>query len=49
MMGREVHIWRRELRLTGSIVRGIIDIAEGNGGDVVGIWTRLSVQFGGVD
>jgi hypothetical protein len=51
MMRREVHIWR-ELRLrliVRSIVRGTVDITEGDRGDVVCIWARLSVQLGGVD
>jgi hypothetical protein len=51
MMRREVHIWR-ELRLrliVRSIVRGIGDITEGDRGDVVWIWARLSVQLGRVD
>jgi hypothetical protein len=48
-MRREVHIWR-ELRLViGSKVRGIVDITEGDGGDIVCIWTRLSVQLGRVN
>jgi len=51
MMRREVHIWW-ELRLrliTRSKVRGIVDITEGDRGDVVCVWARLSVQLGRVD
>lgn len=31
MMGREVHVWGELRLITGSIVRGIVDIAKGNG------------------
>jgi len=51
MMRWEVHIWK-ELRLrliVRSIVRGIVDITEGDRGDVVCIWARLSVQLCRVD
>ena len=49
MMRGEVHIWRELRLIVGSIVRGIVDITEGDRGDIVWIWTRLSVQLGGVD
>jgi hypothetical protein len=49
MMRGEVHIWRELWLIVASIVRGIVDITEGDGGDVVWIWTRLGVQLGGVD
>jgi len=47
-MRREKHVGRELGLAVGSKVRAI-DIAEGNGGDVVRIRARLCVELSGID